>query len=70
MSEVSIFGGRGRPAPDESERRRREFVGYLASGDSFRVAASRARVSPARALDLLWDQRELCHLDEELSKAA
>ena len=66
---VSIFGGTGRPTKSESERRRREFVRLLANGKSFADAALEAKVKPDRALQILWDQRELCHLDEHVQAA-
>lgn len=62
---LSSIGGTGRPNTSESERRRLEFVRLLAGGRSFRDAATEARITPERALDLLWAQRELCYLDDQ-----
>lgn len=50
---ASVFGGKGRPSPEESERRRVEFVRLIAAGEDFDVAAERARIAPKRALKLL-----------------
>lgn len=50
---VSAFGGKGRPSPEESERRRIEFVHLIAAGEPFDVAAEKARIAPKRALRLL-----------------
>ncbi len=66
---VSIFGGTGRPNKAESERRRLEFVRLLALGTPFPEAAEAAKITPERALQILWEQRELCHLDEQACAA-
>jgi hypothetical protein len=60
---LPVFGGRGRPAIEESERRRREFIRLLGMGTPFKDARRAAKISGDRALELLWEQRELCHLD-------
>jgi len=49
----SVFGGHGRPSPEESERRRLEFLRLIDAGLDFDEAARRAKISPWRALSIV-----------------
>lgn len=51
--EASVFGGKGRPSPEESERRRLEFLRLIDAGVPFDDAARQARISPWRALGIV-----------------
>lgn len=53
MARESVFGGKGRPSPAESDRRRREFLRLVAEGAPFDEAARTARIQPLRALAIL-----------------
>jgi hypothetical protein len=50
---ISAFGGKGRPTPEESERRRQEFIRLVAAGKPFDEAARDSRIQPMRALAIL-----------------
>jgi hypothetical protein len=50
---TSAFGGTGRPSPEESDRRRREFLRLVAAGVDFDEAAKLSRIKPLRALAIL-----------------
>lgn len=49
----SLLGGKGRPSPEESDRRRREFLRLVAEGKPLDEAARTARIQPLRALAIL-----------------